>query len=167
MNSVSIHGNQVHWTWFMCIETEFDELGFYTWKPSSLNSISMSHPCPISPDGHVGTELEIEPTRLNFRKWSQAFHVLPWVPAGDLFSSLSISLYLRYLRLLSLHSSQYTQSSETLLHYTHLTQHLRYTILYLLVFFFVKKNLEHIRKSYVFFFFLVSVNIVINLFVSM
>ena len=39
------------------------------------------------------------------------------------------------------------------LHYTHLTQHLRYTILYLLVFF-VKKNLEHIRKSYVLFIYL-------------
>ena len=83
---VSMYRNQVHWTWFLCIETEFNELGFYTWKTSSLNSNSMSHPCPISPDDHVGTELEIEPTRLDFCKWSPALHVLSWVLAGDLFS---------------------------------------------------------------------------------
>ena len=27
------------------MEIEFNELGFYTWKLSSLNSISVSHPC--------------------------------------------------------------------------------------------------------------------------
>ena len=148
------------------METEFNELDFHV--------SSMSHP----PDGHVGTELGIEPTRLDFHKWSPALHVLPWVPAGDLFP-LCPSHYISDIEhsILSVHfsssqfsSSQYTQSSKCTLnplYYTHLTQHLRYTILYLLVFFFVKKNLEHIRKSYVFFFFLVSVNIVINLFVSM
>ena len=130
----------------------------------------MSHPCPISPDGHVGTELEIEPTRLNFCKWSPALHVLSWVPTGDLFSLfVHLTIYLKYtLRLLSVHSLL------SALHYTHLTQHIRYTILYLLVFF-LKINLEHIRKSYVFFFFFfervislfVSIFfVVINLFVS-
>ena len=85
-HSVSMYRNRVQRTRFLCIETEFNELGFYTWKTSSLNSISMSHPCPISRDDHVGTELEIEPTRLDFCKWSPALHVLPWVLAGDLFS---------------------------------------------------------------------------------
>ena len=118
-----------------------------TWKLSSMNSVSMSHPCPISPNGHLGTELEIEPTRLDFRIWSPALHVLSWVLAGDLFSSLSVSLYLRYW---ALNTPLTLAPLSTLnpLHYTHLTQHFRYTILYLLVFF-VKKNLEHIRKSYV------------------
>ena len=34
-------GNRVQWTQFPCIETEFIELGFYTWKLSSLNSVSI------------------------------------------------------------------------------------------------------------------------------
>ena len=38
------HENRVQWTRFPCIETEFKELGFCVWKPSSLNSISMF--CP-------------------------------------------------------------------------------------------------------------------------
>ena len=127
-----------------------------TWKSSSMNSISMSHPCPISLDGHVDTELEIEPTRLDFRKWSLALHVLPWVQLGTCFPLcpshyISDIEYTQYSSHFS--SSQYTQFSKCTLnplYYTHLTQHLRYTILYLLVFF-VKKNLEHIRKSYALF----------------
>ena len=38
MNSVSMYRNQVHWTRFIYTEIEFNELGFYRWKPSSLNS---------------------------------------------------------------------------------------------------------------------------------
>ena len=53
------HRNRVQRTRFLCIETEFVELGFHTHKLSSLNSFSihrnrvslnsifMSHPCPI------------------------------------------------------------------------------------------------------------------------
>ena len=105
--SVSVEGNWVHWTRFLYMETEFNELDFHV--------SSMSHP----PDGHVGTELEIEPTRLDFHKWSPALHVLPWVPAGDLFP-LCPSHYISDIEhsILSVHfsssqfsSSQYTQSS--------------------------------------------------------
>ena len=124
------------------METEFFEFNFHV--------LSMFHP----PDGHVGTELEIEPTRLDFRKWSPALHMLPWVPAGDLFP-LCPSHYISdiehstpcTLLLLSVHSIL-SECTLNALHYTHLTQHFRYTILYLLVFF-VKKKLEHIRKCYV------------------
>ena len=46
-----MYRNRVQWTRFPCRflwrETEFIELSFYTWKPSSMNSIFMSHPCPI------------------------------------------------------------------------------------------------------------------------
>ena len=38
MNSVSILANRVHWTRFVRLENEFNELGFYSCKPSSLNS---------------------------------------------------------------------------------------------------------------------------------
>ena len=41
------HRNRVQKTRFLCIETEFVELGFHTHKLSSLNLIFMSHPCPI------------------------------------------------------------------------------------------------------------------------
>ena len=64
-------------------------------------------------------------------------------------------------------SSQYilfTHNFPKLSHTTLISSNV-FTILWLFaIFFFFKKNLEHIRKSYVFFF-LVSVNIVINLFV--
>ena len=53
---------------------------------SSLNSVSMSRPSHPPDEITWGTELEIEPTRLDFRKWSPTLHVLPWVPAGDLFA---------------------------------------------------------------------------------
>ena len=112
------HRNRVQRIRFLCIETEFVELGFHTQKSSSMNSIFMSHP----PDDHVGTELEIEPTRLNFRKWSPALHMFPWVPAEDLFP-LCPSYYILDIEhsILSVHfsSSQYTQSSS--LHSSHTT----------------------------------------------
>ena len=78
-------------------------------------------------------------TGVDFYEWSPALHVLSWVPAGTCFPPCS-----------SLHSllSQYLHS---LLYNTHLTQHFRYTILYLLVFF-VKKNLECIRTMFYFIF---------------
>ena len=34
-------GNRVQWTRFPCIETEFNELGLYTQKSSSMNSVSI------------------------------------------------------------------------------------------------------------------------------
>ena len=34
-----MYGNRVQWTRFLCRETEFNNLGFYTWKPSTLNSV--------------------------------------------------------------------------------------------------------------------------------
>ena len=70
---------------YMIIKTELKELVFYTWKPSSLNSIFMSRPSHPLDKITWGTKLEIESTRLNFRKWSPALYVLPWVPTGDLF----------------------------------------------------------------------------------
>ena len=39
MNSVSILANRVHWTRFVRLENEFNELGFYSCKSSSLNSV--------------------------------------------------------------------------------------------------------------------------------
>ena len=42
--SFSMYGKRVHWTRFPYMEIEFIELGFCTWKPSSLNSISMFSP---------------------------------------------------------------------------------------------------------------------------
>ena len=39
MNSVSSLANRVHWTRFVRLENEFNELGFYSCKPSSLNSV--------------------------------------------------------------------------------------------------------------------------------
>ena len=141
------------------METEFNELDFHTWKLSSMNSIFMSHPMSHPPDGHVGTELEIEPTRLDFRKWSPALHVLPWVPTGNLFplcpshyisniehyslytfsSSQFSSSQHSILSECTLHSSLHYSQIEHSLHYTHLTQHFRYTIFYLLVFFLLRK----------------------------
>ena len=127
-----------------------------TWKSSSMNSISMSHPCPISLDGHVDTELEIEPTRLDFRKWSLALHVLPWVPAGDLFQFLFVRLTISQILSTLLHvhflaplnlAPLSTQSSS--LHSSHTTFQV-YNILFASFFFFVKKNLEHIRTMFYF-----------------
>ena len=145
MNSVSmlvsVEGNWVHWTRFLYMETEFNELDFHV--------SSMSHPL----DSHVGTELEIEPARLDFRKWSPALHMFPWVPAEDLFP-LCPSYYILDIEhsILSVHfsSSQYTQSSS--LHSSHTTFQV-YNIVFC-YFFFVKKNLEHIRKSYILFYFI-------------
>ena len=137
-NSVSIHRNRVQW------------------KPSSLNSIFMSRPSHPPDEITWGTELEIEPTRLDFRKWSPALHVLPWVPTGDLFalcsshyiSDRALSTPVHFLAplnltpfstqssLSTLHLSLHYSQIEHSLHYTHLTQHFRYTIFYLLVFFF-------------------------------
>ena len=81
-------------------------------------------------------------------------------PSWDLFSSLPVSS--------TLTPSALSISSSLTTFLSCLTQHLS-QVMFLqycdyLLFFFFKKNLEHIRKSYVFFF-LVSVNIVINLFV--
>ena len=137
------HRNRVHWTRFPClihVPSHLTVTWVLSWKSSLLDSISVNGPqhSTCCRGSQLGTSFPLCPSHY-------------------------ISVH---LILLSVHSSQYTQSSKTPLHYTHLTQHLKYTILYSLVFF-VKKNLEHIRKSYVFFFFLVSVNIVINLFVSM
>ena len=117
------------------METEFIELDFHvpshltvtwvlSWKSSLLDSISVNSPqhSTCCHGSQLGTDFPLCPSHY-------------------------ISVH---LILLSLHSFQYTQSSEIPLHYTHLTQHLRYAILYSLVFF-VKKNLEHIRKSYALF----------------
>ena len=37
LDSVSGHINQVLWTQFVSLETESKELGFYAYKPSSMN----------------------------------------------------------------------------------------------------------------------------------
>ena len=67
-NSFCIHGKRVRWTRFSCLV----------------------HPIHLMRSR--GTELEIELARLDFRKWSPALHVLPWVPAGGPVYSLSVSL---------------------------------------------------------------------------
>ena len=84
-------------------ENKLKELVFHVWKTSSLNSffihgkqvLSTRFSClvhPIHLTRSRGTELEIEPARLDFRKWSPALHVLSWVPAGGHVCSLSVSL---------------------------------------------------------------------------
>ena len=40
LNLISMNENQVHWTRFVYIETKFNELDFYVYKPSSMNSVS-------------------------------------------------------------------------------------------------------------------------------
>ena len=40
-DSISMHRKRVHWTRFLCTETESFGLGFYVQKPSPLDSVSM------------------------------------------------------------------------------------------------------------------------------
>ena len=126
-NSFSIHGKQVLWTRFSCLV----------------------HPIHLTRSR--GTELEIEPARVDFRKWSPSLYVLPWVPVGGPVCSLSVSLsqiehflapihFLAPLNLTPFSTqplSEYTTllRIEPSLHYTHLTQ-----ISSILLVFFVKKK---------------------------
>ena len=126
-------------------ETEFIELNFHV--------SSMSYP----PNGYVGTELEIELTRLDFRKWSPTLHVLLWVRAGDLFP-LFLSHYISDIEhsILSVHfsSSQYTQSSLSVhsILFTTLISHNISGIQYYICQFFLLRKIQNILGKVMFYF---------------
>ena len=142
------------------IEIEFKKLGFcvfgfHTHKLSSLNLIFMSHPCPIHLT--VMWVLSWKSSLLNsisvngpqhstccrgsqlgtcflfvHLTISQIEHSTPCTLFS--FSQFSSSQH-SILSECTLHSSLHYSQIEHSLHYTHLTQHFRYTIFYLLVFF--------------------------------
>ena len=130
---VSIYRNRVHWTRFPClihVPSHLTVTWILSWKSSLLDSISVNGP-----------------QHSTCCRGFQLGTCFPLCPSHYI-SDIEYTQYSSHFS-----SSQYTQFSKCTLnplYYTHLTQHLRYTILYLLVFF-VKKNLEHIRKSYALF----------------
>ena len=118
---------------------------------------------PIHLTRSRGTELEIEPTGLDFRKWSPALHVLSWVPAGGPVCSMSVSLSQIEHFLAPIHfesSSQFNSfqhSTSLWVHYTTEDRalsslHSSHTnFKYIASFFLLRKNLEHIRIMFYFF----------------
>ena len=148
-----------------------------------MNSISQSHQSHLtassvsshSINSHVGLP-QIESRGLDFHEWSPALHVLLWVPVGTCFpsyhrvSQLQLYILFRNSALYSLRNNFPKLSlalTEHSSHNTHLTQHSQVMFLqycdYLLVFFL--RKFQNILGKVLFLLF-VSVNIVINLFVS-
>ena len=148
------HRNRVQRTRFLCIETEFVELGFHTHKLSSLNLIFMSHPCPIHLT--VMWVLSWKSSLLNSISVNGPQHSTccrgSQLGTCFLFVRLTISqilstlLHVHFLAPLNL-APLSTQSSS--LHSSHTTFQV-YNILFASFFFFVKKNLEHIRTMFYF-----------------
>ena len=134
MNSVSYFINQVQWTRFTSLiplHQQFLVTWVLSWKSSLLDSISMNGPQPST--CCCGSQL------------GPVFP--PCSSLHSLYSPLSYSI--------SSLLSQYTYYFPKLSHTTLISHNISGIFIqycdYLLVFFF-KKNLEHIRKSYVFFF---------------
>ena len=107
------HRNRVQRTRFLCIETEFVELGFHTHKLSSLNLIFMSHPCLIHLT--VMWVLSWKSSLLNSISVNGPQHSTccrgSQLGTCFLFVRLTISQILSTLLPVHFSSSQYTQSS--------------------------------------------------------
>ena len=132
LNSVSIHGNRVHWTRFSClvhVPSTWRSRGVLSWKSSLLDSIFVNGPqhSTCCRGSQLGTCFLFVHLTI-----SQIEHSTPCTLFS--FSQFSSSQH-SILSECTLHSSLHYSQIEHSLHYTHLTQHFRYTIFYLLGFF--------------------------------
>ena len=151
MDLVFVHGNRAQSTRFLFMEIEPKVLGFRSWKfPLVLFTLTWI--------------TQWKSSLLDLIFMTPALHEFHVGPSWDLFSSLPVSLSLFSPHTLSsaltpsLHSlTTFLSSHTTLISQVMFLQYCDY-----LLGVFQKKKLEYIRN----FFFFVSVNIVINLFVS-
>ena len=63
-------GNRVQWTRFPCIETEFIELGLYTQKSSTMNSVSIWKPSSLN-------LVSIHGNRVHWTRFPCLIHLIP------------------------------------------------------------------------------------------